>query len=441
MMEPLKAGRNTEAYIVWFSQVRTPSEAFQKNLNELAEYNNKVAEKLQTENVKQGETAQRMILGLQIFAILIGGVMAWLIARAITKPLDAAISQIGIMADGDYSKEIQAAFLARGDEFGVLAKAFDKLNKNMRGLLIQIANASEQVAASSEQLNASAQQSAEAAGNVAQSIQQVAAGSEKQVSAANDTSAIVQEISATMQEVAATAGEMATLSDQTAKAAVEGKKSIDTAVSQMAAVSSGSKQAQVAAEELKASSAQIGEIVGLISTIAGQTNLLALNAAIEAARAGEQGRGFAVVAEEVRKLAEQSETAAHQIKGLVDKNHGSIGNVVGAIDIAIKDIKQGVELVNVAGNSFAVINQQIGQVTEQVVVIAKAVNEAATGSQRIVTSIKQVENLSRDAAAESENVSAATEEQSASMEEIAASSQELAKLAEGLHQAVARFRV
>ena len=85
----------------------------------------------------------------------------------------------------------------------------------------------------------------------------------------------------------------------------------------MGAVSTGSKQAQVAAEELKTSSAQIGEIVGLISTIAGQTNLLALNAAIEAARAGEQGRGFAVVAEEVRKLAEQSEAAAHQIKDLV----------------------------------------------------------------------------------------------------------------------------
>ena len=209
----------------------------------------------------------------------------------------------------------------------------------------------------------------------------------------------------------------------------------------MGAVSTGSKQAQVAAEELKTSSAQIGEIVGLISTIAGQTNLLALNAAIEAARAGEQGRGFAVVAEEVRKLAEQSEAAAHQIKDLVDKNHGSIGNVVGAIDSAIRDISQGVELVNAAGSNFAAINSQISQVTGQVTIIANAVHEAAVGSQRIVTSIKEVENLSRDAAAESENVSAATEQQSASMQEIAASSQALAKLAEELQLAVAKFKI
>ena len=143
----------------------------------------------------------------------------------------------------------------------------------------------------------------------------------------------------------------------------------------------------------------------------------------------------------MRKLAEQSEQAAHQIKTLVGSNHASIGNVVGAIDTAINKISQGVDLVNVAGTNFGAINGQIGQVTDQVQIIAKAVGEAAVGSQRIVASIKEVENLSRDAAAESQNVSAATEEQSASMEEIAASSQALANLAQDLQTAVSKFRI
>ena len=417
------------------------AEGINKALAEILAEADSVTAKRVEQADKDTEALRRVMLILTIVSLIIGILVSIFLTRLITKPLKSVIERVDKMAEGYFDKDIDKALLSRGDEFGDMGRSFDKMTRNTRGLIRQVSQSSEQLVASSEQLSASAQQSAEASNNIAQSIQQVAMGSEKQVSAVNDTSAIVQEISATMEEVAATAGEMATLSQQTAVAATEGKKSIDTAVTQMAEVSNGSRQAQVAAEELKASSAQIGEIVGLISTIAGQTNLLALNAAIEAARAGEQGRGFAVVAEEVRKLAEQSEHAAHQIKELVDKNHGSIGNVVGAIDVAIRDITQGVELVNVAGNNFAAINAQINQVTEQVSIIAKAVNEAAVGSQKIVGSIKDVENLSRDAAAESQNVSAATEEQSASMQEIAASSQALAKLAEGLQQAVAQFRI
>ena len=412
-----------------------------KELADILEEANSVTKKRMEQADKDTSALRQVMLILTIVSLVLGILVSVVLTRLITKPLKSVIERVDKMAAGYFDKDMDKEFLSRGDEFGDMARSFDKMIRNTRGLIRQVSQSSEQLAASSEQLTASSQQSAEAANNVAQSIQQVAMGSEKQVGAVNETSAIVEEISATMEEVAATAGEMATLSDQTAKAAIEGKKSIDIAVNQMGAVSNGSKQAQKAAEELKVSSAQIGEIVGLISTIAGQTNLLALNAAIEAARAGEQGRGFAVVAEEVRKLAEQSETAAHQIKELVDKNHGSIGNVVGAIDVAIRDITQGVDLVNVAGNNFAAINSQINQVTDQVAVIAKAVNEAAVGSQRIVSSIKEVENLSRDAAAESQNVSAATEEQSASMQEIAASSQALAKLAEGLQQEMSKFHI
>lgn len=375
-----------------------------------------------------------IVVVLVIAAIFI----AWF-ARRIAKPIQVLEGAANRIAGGDLT--LAQINITSNDEIGRLGQAFETMTKNLRGLIKQVSNATGQLASSSEELTASAQQSADASGSIAGSIQQIAYGSEKQVSAVNDTSAIVEEISATMEEVSATAAEMTTMSEQTATVSLAGKTSVDRAVTQMGAVSVGAKQAQTAAVELKASSAQIGEIVGLISTIAGQTNLLALNAAIEAARAGEQGRGFAVVADEVRKLAEQSETAARQIKTLVGSNHDSIGKVVGAIDIAIQDITQGVELVNVAGANFAAINDQIRQVTDQVGIIAKAISEAAVGSQRIVGSIKEVESASRNAAAEAQSVSAATEEQSASMEEIAASSQSLAKLATDLQVTVAKFRI
>lgn len=386
---------------------------------------------------RQNTITYTIVGSLCVLALLILFIGSF-IANRITKPIVAMVGVSNRIIGGDLTFR---ANISAADEVGVLATNFNNMAENLRGLIRRIHASAEKVTASSEELTAGAQQSADASSSIAGAIQQVANGSEKQVSAVNETAAIVQEISATMDDVSATAAQMASMSEQTAKSAGEGKSSVDKAINQMSAVSEGARQAQAAAEGLKASSAQIGEIVGIISSLAGQTNLLALNAAIEAARAGEQGRGFAVVAEEVRKLAEQSEAAAHQIKNLVNQNHGSIGHVVGAIDVAIRDISQGVELVNIAGQNFGAINGQVKQVTDQVAIIAKAINEAAAGSRRIVSSIGEVEHLSRDAAAEAQNVSAATEEQSASMQEIAASSQELAKLAQELQAAVSRFQI
>jgi len=435
----LAATNKAEAFVYYEKYGNEPQDKLNETLKKLSDYNADAADKKNAAGIVDAATAAKIIISVTIAAVVIALLLGFWIATMIASPLKSMLKDVEAVAAGDLS--IKKSDIDSRDEVGKLAQAFNQMVVNTRAMIKQVSQSAEQVAASSEELTAGAQQSAEASNNIACSITQVAQGSEKQVSAVNETSAIVQEISATMEEMSATATEMATMSEQTASAAIEGKTSVDRAVTQMGAVSVGAKQAQSAAVELKASSAQIGEIVALISTIAGQTNLLALNAAIEAARAGEQGRGFAVVAEEVRKLAEQSEAAAHQIKGLVGSNHDSIGKVVGAIDVAISDITQGVELVNVAGTNFGAINEQVRKVTDQVRIIAKAINEAAIGSQRIVNSIKEVESVSRDSAAEAQTVSAATEEQSASMEEIAASSQALAKLAVDLQSAVSKFRV
>lgn len=431
--------KNAEAYQLFVRETSPYAEAANLKMLEISKYEVENAKTINKDINNAVGKAYMLLIGMSLASLILAILFGWIIARTISKPLHRVAESVTEVASGNLTGKLLN--ISSNDEIGTVAVAIDKMVTNLRTLIKHVSSSAEQVAASSEELTAGAQQSAEASTNIASSITQVAAGSEKQVSAVNETSAIVEEISATMEEVSATAAEMATMSERTAKVATEGTTSVGRAVTQMGAVSVGAKQAQSAAVELKTSSAKIGEIVGLISAIAGQTNLLALNAAIEAARAGEQGRGFAVVAEEVRKLAEQSETAAREIKTLVGSNHESIDKVVGAIDIAISDITQGVDLVNVAGENFGAINDQIRQVTDQVVIIAKAINEAAVGSQRIVTSIKEVESVSRDSAAEAQTVSAATEEQSASMEEIAASSQALAKLAMDLQGAVSKFRV
>ena len=428
-----------------FTQIATTlvpiAEAIKKETSaQVAENRKTITERL-TESTNTVGTVKTTTIILSIIALLLVVGISFFLTRMITKPLATVSARLDDMANGHFDRDIDPRYLARKDEFGDMGRGFDRMLKSMRQLIGQVSQSAEQLAASSEELTASAEQSAQASNQVAASVTDMAHGAEKQVEAVNDTSAIVQEISATMEQLAATAQEMSGKASATAQATVAGQNSVDRAISQMKNIGEEAQRAQGAAGDLEAGSRQIEVIVGLISSIAGQTNLLALNAAIEAARAGEQGRGFAVVAEEVRKLAEQSEQAARQIKELIGTNDNNIRNVVGVIGNTIQEVDQGVNLVGQAGTGFGEIRTLVESVTRQVGEISKALGEIAVGSQRIVESMKAVESVSRNAAAEAQNVSAATEEQSASTEEIASASQALAKLAGELQTAMGKFRI
>jgi len=188
-------------------------------------------------------------------------------------------------------------------------------------------------------------------------------------------------------------------------------------------------------------SSEIGQIVDTISSISEQTNLLALNAAIEAARAGEHGRGFAVVADEVRKLAESSQEAAHRISALIEETRRDTDNAVAGMQAGSEEVRVGTENIMSMGESFRKIIEIVENVSGQVQEISTAISGMAVSGQEIVGHIRTIGESSRSAAEEAETVSAATEEQSASVQEIAHASNELAKMAMDLQKEVQKFKV
>ncbi|HWR42393.1 HAMP domain-containing methyl-accepting chemotaxis protein [Sporomusa sp.] len=377
-----------------------------------------------------------MIVGAA--ALILGGILSIVLTLMVKKPVVQLASVTEKYAQGDLRA---VADITSSDELGDLANSLRTMRENLTAIVTNIARSSEQVAAASEELTASAQESAHAATQVACVITDIAQGTENQVRATNETTLAVEQMAAGIKQIAVSAVGVAGMADKAAEAASGGGKSVATAVAQMDNIEKTVNESAGVVTKLGERSKEIGQIVDTISGLAGQTNLLALNAAIEAARAGEQGRGFAVVAEEVRKLAEQSQTAAKQIADLISEIQGDTDKAVYSMSEGTREVRAGTQIVNATGESFKEIIGLITEVSSQVREISAAIQQMAAGSTQIVSSVKDIEGICKETAGQTQTVSAATQEQSASMQEIAASSHSLAKLAEELQGAISRFKL
>ncbi|SHJ65461.1 Methyl-accepting chemotaxis protein [Propionispora hippei DSM 15287] len=379
------------------------------------------------------------LVGASFVLLVLVAIYIMVMSGRLAEPIKLMRDECLLLSQGDLRQ--RPDLVTSEDEIGQLAQCINDMRTSLRALVAQVLSQDEQVAASSEELTASAHQSAEAANQVAGSITEIAQGTEKQAGSAEYIAMIADAIMQSTKEVVTAAGDVAHIAQNTSTEAEQGRQAVEQTVEQINRIGEGSDAVQQAIEELSNGSREIGEIVTLISSIAGQTNLLALNAAIEAARAGEHGRGFAVVAEEVRKLAEGSNQAAQQIGTLITKNQVNMEQAVTATQAGAEGIRAGIRMVNATGEAFGKIVDSIVVLSEQIDGIAQSIDHMAAGSEEMATGIQDVAKVSTATSSEAQNVSAATEEQSASMEEIASASQSLAQLAGELQAAVAKFRI
>lgn len=158
--------------------------------------------------------------------------------------------------------------------------------------------------------------------------------------------------------------------------------------------------------ELQNRAKGITEIVSLVASIAGQTNLLALNASIEAARAGEAGKGFAVVAEEVRKLAEQSQSAVDKITQSLSEFIGEIDDVVGNIGNQYNVLKDENSKLNVAVNYSSSANDKIKIVANKMIETTKKLEEETNVISEVHGKVESLVAIAEENTAASEEVSA-----------------------------------
>lgn len=373
-----------------------------------------------------------------IIILLLSIGIVFFFAGYLAKPLQVLSAFVNRIASGDLTAE--KIKIDSKDEIGSLAKAFELMADNLRNLLSHIAQTAEQLAAASQQLTANSEQSAQASGQVACLVVDVANKAEGQKVSTNAVAKIMENMNSGLGIVVGKTTTVAEATEQTAASAREGELVVKDAIGQMQSIEDAVTDSAQVVAILGERSKEIGDIVGAISEIAGQTNLLALNAAIEAARAGEQGRGFAVVADEVRKLAEQSQTAATQIADLISQIQLEIDKAVVAMNKGKTETKLGTKVIDNAQAKFAVISQLVNEVITQVTDIKGEIDSMAQNSETIVGEVRDVNSASKNMAVKTQEISATVEEQSAAAEEIASSSKSLAMMAERLQEAVHKFK-
>lgn len=381
-----------------------------------------------------------VVIAIVILELLLA-ITAVVIGNRMVAPIIRLTERLEIIATGDFSDISKSPDSDRTDEIGSIGRAMDKMKSSINELMKTVVNSSEQVAAASEELTASADQSSVAINQVADSIIRVADACNEQFTEVENASIQTENFSKNMSGFTETLSETLQKIQTTNDAANDGAKNVMNAVSQMKLIESSVSESSEVISKLGEESNKIGKIVDAISAIAEQTNLLALNAAIEAARAGEHGRGFAVVADEVRKLAEQSQTSAGEISSLISSIQEKAQNAVHVMQTGVNQTKAGANAVDDAGNTFRQIAQMVTEVADHANRMKSIVKELSEGTDVISKSVKMIDEKSKGVAKESETVSDASKEQTATVHEIADASRSLAEMAQEMQNSLSHFKI
>ena len=330
-----------------------------KDMDELAGLVSADVARTQKSAEDTAASSRSLMLGFGFVALALSAALAAFITRSLTRPLHATVDVIQAMAGGDLRPRVSSP---SKDEVGQMGTAMnhslDRIGQTLDGIAdgsTTLSSSSEELSAVSQQLSAAAEQTAAQAASVSAAAEQVSHNVQSVAAGAEELGASIREIAKNTSDAARVATEAVTVAEATN----------DTVI------------------KLGASSAEIGEVIRVITSIAEQTNLLALNATIEAARAGEAGKGFAVVANEVKELARKTARSSEEISKKVGSIQLDTQHAVEAIGRITTIIRQINDIQTVIAAS---VEEQAATTSE----IGRSVTEAASGSTDIARNITSV---------------------------------------------------
>lgn len=384
---------------------------FRKAIDAHVDFNMQVAAEIQKANEAASQRTLWMMAGFIALVValvaLLGGQVLSVIRRGLAQIQDTI--QL-VSAQLDFTRR---APVARMDEIGVTASAFNDLLGRLQQNLGAILSGAQEVAGASQALN--------------QTAEQVATAAASQSSSSANVAATIEQMTVSVNHVADRAQETHSLASSAGTMAMEGSTTISQTINDIRQISRAVDEAAGSIRELEKFSGQVNAVVSVIKDIADQTNLLALNASIEAARAGEMGRGFAVVADEVRMLAERTTSSTQEISSTLSAMQERSRQASTQMQTAEDLVKNSVERADDADTAIRQIGGATGDTVRMVSEISAAIKEQGSATNNIAVQVESIAQMS--------------EEASSAAQETASSAQQLDRLAKEQIATLSQYRL
>ena len=316
------------------------------------------------------------VIAVAIIIALLG-----LLIRLLIQPLHAMTRAMVEIADGegDLTKRLS---IRNNDEFGLLGTAFNRFVERIHGSIREVSSATGQVNEVALRVVAASTSSMDNA--------------DQQASRTRSVAAAINQLGAAAQEIAHHAALASSQASDARGLAEDGQHVVDRSIVAMNQLSSVLNASSIHIESLSSHTANIGQILDVITSISQQTNLLALNAAIEAARAGEAGRGFAVVADEVRNLAHRTQESAQQVQSMIEELQVGARESVSTMNDSQRHSQDSVDIANLAGERLHSVTLRIGEIDGMNQSMATATEEQTAVVEAINVDITEINTLNRE---------------------------------------------
>lgn len=380
----------------------------------------------------------------QYLLMIIGGSLlltlfiTYLIAHSFVKPIKILRDGSKKIRDGDLDITIP---VKRKDEIGELGQSFNEMTTHLKQLVNRSQSISDHVENTSSQLNETVEQTAASLEQVSSAVDAIASGATDQAHKTQHGVDVIESFGQVTSNIRGTSEKIRTSSQQVQDKSKDGIEIVNHLLSKQNESQTAMEQMEGVMESLTIQINKIHEFTQVITDISEQTNLLALNAAIEAARAGEHGKGFAVVANEVRRLAEQSSTAAKNVEEVIASVNKEAMVALETTNKTVQTFEEQGKSVKQTNVIFTNLQSTIDEAGKNFELIHEQINDLQDIKDQITYMMQEINDVTEQTASSTEQVSASIEEQTASMNEIHSSMRDLHNQAKELKMAINKFKL